>query len=101
MITFASLAWTDAWGFRREGWLWQGDQNWRRLLRFKENLQLVVLALRGAVLSWAIEVTDEYAEWFRQMIKQDLGSATQVAQAVAALRETGPTLGRPLVDRLK
>jgi hypothetical protein len=25
----------------------------------------------------------------------------QVAQAVAALREEGPTLGRPLVDRLK
>jgi hypothetical protein len=36
-----------------------------------------------------------------------LGSATQVAQAEAALREEGPalgrplTLGRPLVDRLK
>ncbi|MEU6159854.1 type II toxin-antitoxin system RelE/ParE family toxin [Streptomyces sp. NPDC047130] len=35
------------------------------------------------------------------MIKEDLGSASQVAQAVAALREAGPTLGRPLVDRLK
>jgi hypothetical protein len=35
------------------------------------------------------------------LIKEDLGSATQVAQAVAALREEGPTLGRPLVDRLK
>jgi hypothetical protein len=35
------------------------------------------------------------------LIKQDLDSATQVAQAVAALREEGPTLGRPLVDRLK
>jgi hypothetical protein len=28
-------------------------------------------------------------------------SATQVAQAVAALREEGPTLGRPLVDRIQ
>ncbi|MET9153244.1 type II toxin-antitoxin system RelE/ParE family toxin [Streptomyces griseoflavus] len=56
---------------------------------------------RGAVLSWAIKVTDEYAEWFRRLIKEDLGSASQVAQAVAALRDTGPTLGRPLVDRLK
>jgi len=35
------------------------------------------------------------------LIKEDLGSATQVAQAVAALREEGPALGRPLVDRLK
>ena len=34
-------------------------------------------------------------------IKEDLHSVTQVAQAVAALREEGPTLGRPLVDRLK
>lgn len=48
-----------------------------------------------------VKVTDEYAEWFRRLIKEDLGSATQVAQAVAALREPGPTLGRPLVDRLK
>ncbi len=33
--------------------------------------------------------------------KDDLASATQVAQAVAALREEGPTLGRPLVDRIQ
>ncbi|WP_123668699.1 hypothetical protein [Actinocorallia herbida] len=41
----------------------------------------------------------EYALWFRGLVKEDLASATQVAQAVAALREEGPTLGRPLVDR--
>ncbi|MEU1185900.1 type II toxin-antitoxin system RelE/ParE family toxin [Streptomyces sp. NPDC005820] len=41
------------------------------------------------------------AECFRQLIKEDLGSASPVAQAVAALRDAGPTLGRPLVDRLK
>ncbi|GAA2420716.1 type II toxin-antitoxin system RelE/ParE family toxin [Streptomyces glaucus] len=52
-------------------------------------------------MSWAIKVTDEYAEWFRLLIKEDLSSASQVAQAVAALREAGPALGRPLVDRLK
>jgi hypothetical protein len=48
-----------------------------------------------------VKATDEYAAWFTALIKQDLDSATQVAQAVAALREEGPTLGRPLVDRLK
>jgi len=32
---------------------------------------------------------------------QGLVSATQVAQSVAALREEGPTLGRPLVDRIQ
>ena len=52
-------------------------------------------------MAWAVKVTDEYAAWFTALIKQDLDSATQVAQAVAALREEGPTLGRPLVDRLK
>ena len=61
----------------------------------------MVWVSKGVVLSWEIKVTDEYAEWFRRLIKEDLGSATQVAQAVGALRETGPTLGRPLVDRLK
>jgi hypothetical protein len=30
-----------------------------------------------------------------------VASATQVAQAVAALREEGPALGRPLVDRIQ
>jgi len=50
-------------------------------------------------LAWAVKVTD--AAWFTALIKEDLGSATQVAQAVAALSEEGPALGRPLVDRLK
>ena len=52
-------------------------------------------------MAWVVKVTDEYAAWFTRLITEDLGSATQVAQAVAALREEGPTLGRPLVDRLK
>lgn len=52
-------------------------------------------------MTWAVKVTDEYAAWFGTLIKEDLGSASLVAQAVAALREAGPTLGRPLVDRLK
>jgi hypothetical protein len=48
-----------------------------------------------------VKATEEYAAWFTALIKEDLGSATQVAQAVAALREEGPALVRPLVDRLK
>lgn len=44
-------------------------------------------------MAWAVKVTDEYAAWFTALIKHDLDSATQVAQAVAALREEGPTLG--------
>lgn len=52
-------------------------------------------------MAWQVKVTEEYASWFTALIKEDLGSATHVAQAVAALREEGPTLGRPLVDRIK
>lgn len=52
-------------------------------------------------MSWPVKVTEEYAEWFRTLLKEDLESAAQVAQAVGALRQEGPTLGRPLVDRLK
>jgi hypothetical protein len=48
-----------------------------------------------------VKVTEEYASWLTALIKDDLASATQVAQAVAALREEGPALGRPLVDRIK
>lgn len=51
-------------------------------------------------MAWTVKVTDEYAVWFGTLVKEDLASASLVAQAVAALREAGPTLGRPLVDRL-
>ena len=49
-------------------------------------------------LAWAVKVTDEYAVWFTTLIKEDLKPATQVAQAVASLREEGKALGRSLVD---
>jgi hypothetical protein len=52
-------------------------------------------------VAWSVKVTEEYAAWFTALIKDDLNSATQVAQAVAALREEGPALGRPLVDRVQ
>jgi hypothetical protein len=52
-------------------------------------------------VAWSVKVTEEYAAWFTALIKDDVNSATQVAQAVAALREEGPALGRPLVDRIQ
>jgi hypothetical protein len=52
-------------------------------------------------VAWSVKVTEEYAAWFTALIKEDLSSAIQVAQAIAALREEGPTLGRPLVDRIQ
>jgi len=52
-------------------------------------------------VAWTVKVTEEYAAWFTALIKEDLASAVQVAQAVTALREEGPALGRPLVDRIQ
>jgi len=52
-------------------------------------------------VAWSVKVTEEYATWFTALIKDDLASAIQVAQAVAARREEGPALGRPLVDRIQ
>jgi hypothetical protein len=52
-------------------------------------------------VAWSVKVTEEYAAWFTGLVKEDLPSAILVAQAVAALREEGPTLGRPLVDRIQ
>jgi hypothetical protein len=52
-------------------------------------------------VAWSVKVTEEYAAWFSILIKEDRASAVQVAQAVAALREEGPALGRPLVDRIQ
>jgi hypothetical protein len=52
-------------------------------------------------VAWSVKVTEEYATWFTSLIKDDLASAIQVAQAVAALTEEGPALGRPLVDRIQ
>ena len=52
-------------------------------------------------MACSVKVTEEYAAWFTALIKDDLDSATQVAQAVSALREEGPALGRPLVDRIQ
>jgi hypothetical protein len=58
------------------------------------------LPAEGDRVAWSVKVTEEYAAWFTALIKDDLASAIQVAQAVAALREEGPALGRPLVDRI-
>ncbi|MFE6842806.1 type II toxin-antitoxin system RelE/ParE family toxin [Streptomyces sp. NPDC057686] len=43
----------------------------------------------------------EAAEWFEALAETDWRSAEQVEDAVDALAMFGPTLGRPLVDRIK
>ncbi|QKW31068.1 type II toxin-antitoxin system RelE/ParE family toxin [Streptomyces seoulensis] len=43
----------------------------------------------------------EVAAWFEALAEQDWDSAEQVEDAIDMLATTGPTLGRPLVDRIK
>lgn len=43
----------------------------------------------------------EVAAWFEKLAEDDWESAEQVEDAIDLLAETGPTLGRPLVDRIK
>lgn len=40
-------------------------------------------------------------DWLHQLRRTDRASAILVGQAITALLEEGPSLGRPLVDRIK
>ena len=46
---------------------------------------------------WEIWVTDEFREWFATL---DDESQNLVSAAIDRLADTGPQLGRPLVDRI-
>ncbi|MFF4296539.1 type II toxin-antitoxin system RelE/ParE family toxin [Streptomyces vinaceus] len=50
---------------------------------------------------WEVILVGEVAAWFETLAETDWGSAEQVEDAVDALAMFGPTLGRPLVDRIK
>ncbi|MCP3757421.1 type II toxin-antitoxin system RelE/ParE family toxin [Streptomyces sp. TBY4] len=50
---------------------------------------------------WEVILVGEVAEWFEALAETDWSSAEQVEDAVDALAMFGPTLGRPLVDRIK
>lgn len=50
---------------------------------------------------WDILLVEEVAEWFNDLTKNDPGTADLVEDAIDRLAAVGPTLGRPLVDRIK
>jgi hypothetical protein len=43
----------------------------------------------------------EVREWLHELRRTDRATASLVGQAITALLDEGPSLGRPLVDRLK
>lgn len=52
-------------------------------------------------MTWHLEMTGEVRDWLLKLRKTDRDSARLVGQAIQALVEEGPDLGRPLVDRIK
>lgn len=54
-----------------------------------------------AVAQWEVILVAEVAAWFETLAEGDWDSAEQVEDAIDMLAATGPTLGRPLVDRIK
>lgn len=52
-------------------------------------------------MSYRLEMVSEVREWLHQLRRTDRATARLVGQAVTALLDEGPSLGRPLVDRLK
>ncbi|MEU7334941.1 MULTISPECIES: type II toxin-antitoxin system RelE/ParE family toxin [unclassified Streptomyces] len=55
----------------------------------------------AAVAQWEVVLVGEVAAWFEALAEADWDSAEQVEDAIDMLTVTGPTLGRPLVDRIK
>ena len=49
-------------------------------------------------MQWEVILDSEVDEWYLAL---DSGSADAVAGAIELLEESGPTLGRPVVDRVK
>jgi hypothetical protein len=51
-------------------------------------------------MSWAVQVTGEFATWARELRKLDRDSSRQVGAAVELLKEHGPALKRPFVGEI-
>ncbi|CCF61598.1 conserved protein of unknown function [Nocardia cyriacigeorgica GUH-2] len=54
-----------------------------------------------AAVSYRLEMVNEVRDWLHQLRRDDRASAILVGQAITALLDEGPALGRPLVDRIK
>ena len=52
-------------------------------------------------MTYRLEIVTEVREWLHRLRGTDRASAILVGQAITALLEEGPSLGRPLVDRIK
>ncbi|GAA2840601.1 type II toxin-antitoxin system RelE/ParE family toxin [Kitasatospora sp. CM 4170] len=52
-------------------------------------------------MAWEVSLHDAVDSWFVRLSQDEPEIADQVAAAIDKLEADGPTLGRPLVDRIK
>jgi hypothetical protein len=52
-------------------------------------------------VSFRLEMVNEVRDWLHELRRADRNTAMLVGQAITALLDEGPNLGRPLVDRIK
>jgi len=52
-------------------------------------------------VAWTVILLGKVEEWFQDLVSKDPGTGDLVAAAIDLLEEEGPTLGRPVVDRVK
>lgn len=52
-------------------------------------------------MSWEVELHEDVDRWFENLCRTDPRTASLVEQAIDLLAAVGPTLGRPMVDRIK
>ena len=52
----------------------------------------------ASIVQWDVEVSDEFAEWYDQLLEEEQES---VNFSVDLLSQGGPALGRPHVDRVR
>lgn len=59
------------------------------------------LQMGDVCMAWKIVVVEPTLSWLHELRRTDRDTLIQVSQAVTALQEEGPALGRPLVDTIK
>jgi len=53
------------------------------------------------IVMWEVNPHSEVEAWFLEICRNDKATADLIEGAIDLLTEQGPTLGRPLVDRLQ
>ncbi len=64
------------------------------------NLEVLEYKRYIAGMPWTVVLVDEVADWYLDLVQNDLATAEQVETAIDFLADEGPALGRPIVDTI-